>query len=336
MTLLIMRCEYWELLAHGSEHVVFINREIEPESILYKKVLRVRLNRQIKSTNVDMNALEFKLSQFILDNYIGSTYGPISLIVELCDKLVKILHDKVIVLGIFDSFDLHPSAILVENLFLSSKIVYEIKPKWTGCLVTPSTHNKLLCSYCSHTKRLKDFSKFCPAHLFSGELHNVYNSLLKYPSIRHICSKHLLILSYIIFHDGILDILKRMHSMNCSFIQRALRESIPTAEDYVSRLDQYLKDPSSDPLLEFLTTSSVKDCSLFIAVHEHASPAHKTIDIFGTRISYDIKLIDIDIKSVSRVHKYIRDTLNSCLDPKHKLLMANWRKCKLFNHFPSD
>lgn len=306
----------WKVFEYGSQHIVFKYTGVVCED--YKsKILRVR----IKSTYVTgqrIANLEKLLLEYVCKKYLMGGYLLEASVVCLGTDELTYIQEQVNQIEKFKNSILYDHALLSTNIYGLSSKVFELKPKWHGCKTSAKSHQLHQCPYCSHQKRYRDQSQYCPSLLFSPSKDDLHLAVARYPFKNLSSDLHHTIISNILYHDGILRILNELHDHNC-FIGSLLKADDYSLSElaYLQQLEEHIDGMSQSLVAEFLITFALKDCSLFIVIDDDIQESHKKVIMDGNVLTYSIYVIDVDIKPICRLERYIAKNKIACQDRNH-------------------
>ena len=307
MILTLYAFSEWKYMTHGGRHVVFY---YTGERTYFKSsVLRFRYQDEFSNTDEHIEAvqLESELYDHVVDKYFGSSYKVDYFIVELSHEFICYCTSEFHKINHLARTKLSRHAWMCDNLKAADYISYEIKPKWLGCGSNVFNHNKSKCPYCSHRKRASDNSDYCPSYLFSGDALYIEKALKNYFKDLDIQPNVVNSLIQIFLHDKAIHTLKRIFLKNCKLAHRICKSqhSRLTCNEFFEQYRAHISLKSTNDLFDFITTFSIKDCSLFIFPNHDISEGK-------------IKIIDIDLKNIENLEKYLMCTIKCCCDPLHQ------------------
>jgi hypothetical protein len=112
------------------------------------------------------------------------------------------------------------------------------------------------------------------------------------------------VISLILCHDPILDLLQKSHSH--SSIDSVYKAYLQNSNDFiqdVENLGTHLKESKLNEIQQFLVAKSLMDCSLIISLDNNASFGFEKMESFG--LYYKIQVIDVEPKSPLKILFYV-------------------------------
>ncbi|KAI8097913.1 inositol-pentakisphosphate 2-kinase [Gilbertella persicaria] len=230
-----------------------------------------------------------------------------------------------------------PFSMLMDDLM--SMLTFELKPKWG--FKPSSTHPKkrLYCRYCmhSHMKQIP-IHDYCPLDLYSGDQARIQKALVSlftaplektlrtYVNNSPVCLEQAMfeeirmqdILEHILVQDPILSRLKSLQSrLDALDVESILplyqqyQSSIFHTTDiavwqivvkrFFNRQPLLEKEQSLQKIYEYVLSMTFKDCSIMINVNKTTEKDKRTVDVNGSLFSYDVKVIDTDLKNLEKI-----------------------------------
>lgn len=273
----------WSLYAVGGNHYVVASGDF---------MLKFRISKNICISK------EAIFTRFVQKLWFSENHVDVPVVVNLERVLAGSTGDVMNELGAVDTH----TAVLMPNYFKFSTRVFEIKPKWSGWL--PLSDEGCLCKYCSHQKRLTDGSQYCPRNLFSSSFAKIHAAVSNYPFKQKASPADLSLIANILYRDGILDLLHKAHHES---VLRAPLVRIPSLKDFYSYIFDCIASGADDDLLIFMASFAVRDCSVIVIVDDEFDPAHKFVEFEDSKVSYQVKLIDLDLKDASKIPVYLEE-----------------------------
>ncbi|ORZ01574.1 inositol-pentakisphosphate 2-kinase [Syncephalastrum racemosum] len=220
--------------------------------------------------------------------------------------------------------------LLTQDLTYRSILTCELKPKWgfkpTSKQIVPE-HARIkstICRFCMHHfLKHKTLSDYCPLDIYSLDRcrmtralraiqqddHNDKFKVLHNQSSVSPAQAALEILS----HDACLlprlaELQTRLDTLDVEGIwplyKRCPVDDIHDTQTWQSVVERFLtaevRDDPVQRILEYVLSMTFKDCSILMSLYAY-DPDLPFVELDGTRYAYAIKVIDTDMKKVSKI-----------------------------------